>query len=113
MEGVLCSEPIHAIRFDIVHAEISSKAQHRSAAQISTTVLRCMRTSMLTAAPRLSEPIYSVEITSSLDSVSGVYPVLSSRCAAVISQEPRLGTPIIVIKAQLSSTQLSGVIILP
>jgi len=56
---------------------------------------------MLAAQPVLLEPIYLVDIVCPMEAVGSVYSVVSRRRGNVFSEEPRLGTPLVNIKAYL------------
>ncbi|CAF4646780.1 unnamed protein product [Rotaria sp. Silwood1] len=60
-EGVLVEENVRGVRFDI-HDVYTSDAIHHGAEQIIPTMRRVLYGSMLTASPRLVEPIYLYEI---------------------------------------------------
>ena len=62
MEGVLCDENLRAVRFNIYDVPLHADAIHRGGGQIIPTARRVLYASMLTAEPRLMEPVYLVEI---------------------------------------------------
>lgn len=61
-EGVLCEENMRGIIFNIHDVTLHADAIHRGGGQIIPTARRCLYACQLTAAPRLFEPIYLVEI---------------------------------------------------
>ena len=61
-EGVLCDENMRGVRFDIQDVTLHADAIHRGGGQIIPTARRVFYASVLTAAPRLLEPVYLVEI---------------------------------------------------
>lgn len=61
-EGALCEENMRAVRFDVHDVTLHADAIHRGGGQIIPTARRCLYASVLTAQPRLMEPIYLVEI---------------------------------------------------
>lgn len=61
-EGVLCDENMRAVRFNIHDVTLHADAIHRGGGQIIPTARRCFYASVLTAAPRLMEPVYLCEI---------------------------------------------------
>merc|ERR1712037_908950 len=61
-EGVLCDENLRAVRFNIYDVTLHADAIHRGGGQIIPTARRVLYASMLTAEPRLMEPVYLVEI---------------------------------------------------
>lgn len=61
-QGVLCDENMRGVRFDIHDVTLHADAIHRGGGQIIPTTRRVLYASVLTAAPRLLEPVYLVEI---------------------------------------------------
>jgi len=53
---------MRGIRFDVHDVTLHADAIHRGGGQIIPTARRCIYAAMLTAKPRLLEPIYMVEI---------------------------------------------------
>lgn len=86
-EGVLCEEEVRGVRFNIHDVTLHADAIHRGGGQIIPTARRCLYASVLTAEPRLMEPIYLVDIQCPMESVANVYSCLSTRRGHVISEE--------------------------
>ena len=61
-QGPLCEENVRAVRFNIHDVTLHTDAIHRGGGQIIPTARRVLYACMLTAKPRLLEPIYLVEI---------------------------------------------------
>ena len=61
-QGVLCDENMRAVRFNIYDVTLHTDAIHRGGGQIIPTARRVLYACTLTAAPRLMEPVYLVEI---------------------------------------------------
>ena len=61
-EGVLCDENLRATRFNLYDIALHADAIHRGGGQIIPTARRVLYASMITAEPRLMEPVYQVEI---------------------------------------------------
>ena len=61
-QGVLCDENLRASRFNIYDVALHADAIHRGGGQIIPTARRVLYASMLTAEPRMMEPVYLVEI---------------------------------------------------
>jgi len=61
-KGVLCEENVRGVRFNIHDVKLHSDAVHRAGGQIIPTTRRVLYASMLTASPRILEPVYLVEI---------------------------------------------------
>jgi elongation factor 2 len=107
-EGVLCGEPVRGVRVNIHDAMIHSDPPHRGPQQITPAAKRAAQAAMLAAHPILLEPIYLVDIVCPQEAVGGVYSVVSRRRGNVISEEPRLGTPLIGVKAYLPVLESFG-----
>jgi hypothetical protein len=62
LKGVLCDENLRAVRFNIYDVALHADAIHRGGGQIIPTARRVLYASMITAEPRLLEPVYLCEI---------------------------------------------------
>ncbi len=58
----MCEENMRGIRFNIYDVTLHADAIHRGGGQIIPTTRRVLYACVLTAQPRLMEPIYLVEI---------------------------------------------------
>merc|ERR1712130_1078456 len=63
---------------------------------------------MLTAEPRLMEPVYLVEIQCPENAVGGIYGVLNRRRGHVFEEAQTPGTPTFVVKAYLPVNESLG-----
>jgi len=61
-EGVMCDENLRSVRFNVYDVTLHADAIHRGGGQIIPTARRVLYASMLTAEPRIMEPVYLVEI---------------------------------------------------
>jgi len=61
-QGVLCEENLRGVRFDLHDVTLHADSVHRGGAQITPAARRCLSAALLTAKPRLLEPVYMVEI---------------------------------------------------
>merc|ERR1712091_245856 len=95
-EGVLCDE---TLRTDAIH---------RGGGQIIPTARRVLYASMLTAGPRLMEPVYQVEIQCPENAVGGIYGVLNRRRGHVFEESQVVGTPMFHVKAYLPVNESFG-----
>lgn len=107
-EGVLCEENMRGVRFDIHDVTLHADAIHRGGGQIIPTARRCFYASVLTAKPRLLEPVYLVEIQSPEAAVGGIYGVLNRRRGHVFEENRIIGTPMFVVKAYLPVNESFG-----
>lgn len=98
-EGPLADEPVRGCKFKLLHASISDEPISRGSSQLIPTARRVAYSSFLTASPRMMEPVYNVEIITTLDCVEAIYRVLERRRAHVMQDLPKPGTPLYTIKA--------------
>jgi len=107
-EGVLAEENMRGIRFEIHDVTLHTDAIHRGGGQIIPTARRCFYACMLTATPRLMEPVYLCEIQCPEAAVGGIYGVLNRRRGHVIEEMQIAGTPMFVVKAYLPVNESFG-----
>merc|ERR1712042_13397 len=107
-EGVLCDENLRGTRFNLYDVALHADAIHRGGGQIIPTARRVLYASMITAEPRLMEPVYQVEIQCPENAVGGIYGVLNRRRGHVIEEAQTPGTPMLVVKAYLPVNESSG-----
>jgi len=107
-EGVLCDENMRGVRFNIYDVTLHTDAIHRGGGQIIPTARRVLYASVLTAAPRLMEPVYLVEIQCPENAVGGIYGVLNRRRGHVFEESQVVGTPMFHVKAYLPVNESFG-----
>jgi len=107
-EGVLCDENMRGVRFDLHDVTLHADAIHRGGGQIIPTARRVFYASVLTAKPRLLEPVYLVEIQCPEAAVGGIYGVLNRRRGHVFEESQVAGTPMFVVKAYLPVNESFG-----
>jgi elongation factor 2 len=107
-EGILAEENMRGCRFNILDVTLHADAIHRGGNQIIPTCRRVLYASQLTAAPRLLEPVYLVEIQCPEHAMGGIYGVLNRRRGHVFAEEQRPGTPLYTIKAYLPVMESFG-----
>jgi len=107
-EGVLCEENLRACRFDIHDVTLHTDAIHRGGGQIIPTARRVLYACQLTAAPRLMEPVYLVEIQCPEQVVGGIYGVLNRKRGHVFEESQVMGTPMFIVKAYLPVNESFG-----
>lgn len=100
-EGPLCEEAVRGVKFRLVDATIAPNAVHRGAGQLIPTARRVCYSAMLTAAPKLMEPMLAVEVQTQNEWVEAVYAVLAKRRGHVTQDAPKAGTPLYMIRALL------------
>jgi elongation factor 2 len=107
-EGVLAEENMRGIRFNILDVTLHADAIHRGGGQIIPTARRCFYAAVLTAQPRLMEPVYLCEIQCPENAVGGIYGVLNRRRGIVIEEMQVAGTPMFQVKAYLPVNESFG-----
>jgi len=107
-EGVMCDENLRSVRFNVYDVTLHADAIHRGGGQIIPTARRVLYASMLTAEPRIMEPVYLVEIQCPENAVGGIYGVLNRRRGHVFEEAQTPGTPMFVVKAYLPVNESFG-----
>ncbi len=107
-KGVLAGEPLRNVRFNIKDVTLHADAIHRGGGQLLPPTRNACYASILTAQPRLMEPIYLVEVQCPENAVGGVYSVLNKRHGSVISEDRSVGSPLYNIKAYLPVAESFG-----
>jgi elongation factor 2 len=107
-EGVMCDENMRGVRFNIHDVTLHADAIHRGGGQIIPTARRVLYACVLTAEPRLMEPVYLVEIQCPLDSTGGIYSCLNRRRGHIFEENQVAGTPMVHVKAYLPVNESFG-----
>lgn len=100
-EGPLCEEPVRSVKVKILDTVLSDKAIHRGAGQIIPTARKVIHSSILTATPKLMEPVYRLEIQCQGNLVDAINPLLNKRRGHVVEDRAVPGSPFFRIKAFL------------
>ena len=107
-EGVCCEENVRGVRYNIMDVTLHTDAIHRGGGQIIPTTRRVCNAAALLAQPGLQEPMYLVEIQCPDTGLGGIYSTLNKRRGQVFSEEPRVGTPMVTVKAYLPVSESFG-----
>lgn len=91
-EGPLTDEPVRGAKFRLLDATVSESPIGRSPAQIIPAARRAAYSSILTASPRLLEPVYLIEVTCPQPNLAAVYTVVQRRRGTPLSDGPVPGT---------------------
>jgi len=100
-EGPLCEEPVRATKLKILDAVLADKPIHRGGGQVIPTARKTVHSSLLTATPRLMEPVYRVQMQCPGDVVDAIQPVLAKRRGHIVQDKPIPGSPLYSVKAFL------------
>lgn len=92
-EGPLCEEPVRGTKLKILDATLADKPIHRGGGQMIPTARRAVHASLLTATPRLMEPIFRLQIQCPTEiSSDALHPVIARRRGHVIQDKPISGS---------------------
>ena len=97
-EGPLCEEPVRATKIKILDAVLADKPIHRGGGQVIPTARRTVHSSILTATPRLMEPIYRLQIQCPGELVDSIQNVLKRRRGHIVQDRPISGTLLYSVK---------------
>ncbi|KAJ1430755.1 Tr-type G domain, conserved site [Sesbania bispinosa] len=100
-EGPMADENMRGVCFEICDVVLHADAIHRGGGQIIPTARRVFYAAMMTAKPRLLEPVYLVEIQAPEQALGGIYSVLNQKRGHVFEEIQRPGTPLYNVKAYL------------
>ena len=103
-----CEENVRGVRYNIMDVTLHTDAIHRGGGQIIPTTRRVCNAAALLAQPGLQEPMYLVEIQCPDTGLGGIYSTLNKRRGQVFSEEPRVGTPMVTVKAYLPVSESFG-----
>ena len=107
-EGPLCDEVLRDVRMNMMDVTLHADTIHRGGGQIIPTSRRVFLAAMLTAQPRLMEPIFLVEIQCPENAMGGVYSSLNRKRGTVVEETNRPGTPLYNVKAYLPVSESFG-----
>ena len=91
-EGPLCEEPLRDIRIKIVEIKLSSDPVFRTEEQLIPMMRNAIHKAFLLSSPRIKEPFYTLEATSTTDALPILYSLLAPRRANLISEIQKPGT---------------------
>ena len=107
-KGPLCEEPIRGVRFNLQDAKLHADKVHRADNQIPTRAV--MYASMLTAQPRLMEPIFQVDISIPRENVSKIYTLMARRRGLVKTIVPEANNIVMNVIAHIPVGESFGFI---
>lgn len=98
-EGPLCEEPVRSTKLKIIDTVLATKPIQRGAGQIIPTARKVVHSSLLTAVPRLMEPVYRLQIQCYGEIVDSIHPILTKRRGHIVEDKPIPGSPLYSMKA--------------
>lgn len=100
-EGPLCEEPVRATKIKILDATFSDKAIFRGGGQVIPTARRTVHSALLTATPRLMEPVYRLDIQCPSAIVENMQDVVTRRRGHITQDRPISGSLLSNVKGFL------------
>jgi elongation factor 2 len=94
--------------FEVVDAKMHADSAHRRGDQIMPTMRRACFAALLTAQPKLVEPIFNVEIQVPDSCVGAICRSLKKRRAMIQSDTVTDGTPLHIMRAYLPVAESFG-----
>jgi 116 kDa U5 small nuclear ribonucleoprotein component len=91
-EGPLCEEPVRGTKLKILDAVLAEKPVHRGGGQVIPTTRKTVHSAILTATPRLMEPVYRLQIQCPGEIISAIEPVLTRRRGHITRESPIPGS---------------------
>jgi len=107
-EGPICDETLRDVKIELLDVVLHADAIHRGGGQLIPTSRRVFLAAMLTAEPRLMEPIFLCEIQCPESAMGGVYSSLNRKRGTVVEETNRPGTPMYNVKAYLPVSESFG-----
>jgi elongation factor 2 len=107
-ESPLADETMRGVRMNIEDITMHADAIHRGGGQIIPTARRVSYACVMTAQPRLVEPVFVADIQTVESAMGGIYNVLTRRRGIIIGEENRPGTPIYSVRAYLPVVESFG-----
>jgi U5 small nuclear ribonucleoprotein component len=98
-EGPLCEEPVRGTKIKILDAVLADKPIHRGGGQMIPTARRTVHSALLTATPRLMEPVYRLQIQCPGEIVDAIQPALTKRRGHIVQDRPISGSTLYTVKA--------------
>ncbi|GAX10690.1 116 kDa U5 small nuclear ribonucleoprotein component [Fistulifera solaris] len=100
-EGPLCEEPVRGTKVKILDALLADKPIFRGGGQMIPTARRTVHAALLTASPRLLEPVLRLDIQCPGAIVGNLQSVLSRRRGHIVQDRPISGTTFYSVKGFL------------
>lgn len=101
-EAPMTEEGMRGVRINLLDCVLHADTIHRGAGQILPAARRLFYACLLSAEPRLQEPIFTAEITAPQDAMGGVYNCLNQRRGIINEEEQIPGTPMAVVRTTLN-----------
>lgn len=106
--GPLCGEQVRGVQVALQDAKLHADRPHRSAAELMEMSRRAYSGAMLTAHPRLCEPMLRVSIEAPSSMAGVLYGFVAQRRGVVVQEEPREGLPLTIVTAIVPAIEAFG-----
>jgi 116 kDa U5 small nuclear ribonucleoprotein component len=100
-EGPLCEEPVRATKIKILEVSLADRPIYRGGGQIIPTARRVVHSSLLTATPRLMEPVYRLQIQCPGSIVHSIQPVIVRRRGHIVQDRQISGITLFSVKGYI------------
>lgn len=107
-EGPLCEEPIRNTKFRILDAVLSGSGVQKSGSQIIPMTRNAVHTGILTATPRLLEPVYRIVTTSKYVAIGAVEIIVKKRRGRITKNFPVPGTDLYEVEGYVPVIESVG-----
>ena len=106
-EGPLIGERIRGVKFRVV--SLTTEAARVPPGQVVPLARRLCHEALLSALPRISEPVFAVHVLAATEKIAAmVGVVLSKRRGSVTSETPKPGTPFVEISGRIPALEAFG-----
>lgn len=99
--GPLADEPVRGVKVFLSNASIAKERTGRTPAQLIPTCRRVAYSAILTAKPRLMEPVFITEIICPIQTVNVAHTLVGRRRGHIFSERDVAGTPLKRIMAYM------------
>ncbi len=100
-EGPLTDEPVRGVNLSIKDMKVAQTLIARSPAQVIPAARRVVYSAILTACPRMAEPVYLVEVQCPPKAMDICKTLMSRRRGNIISTTPVAATPLSNIRLEM------------
>eukprot|EP00732_Lithocolla_globosa_P005166 Lithocolla_globosa_v1_NODE_5179_length_1287_cov_991.611201.p1 type:complete len:164 gc:universal NODE_5179_length_1287_cov_991.611201:812-321(-) len=101
---------MRGVRINMEDVTLHADAIHRGGGQILPTTRRVVYACMLTAQPRLMEPIYKLEVQAPRSVVGSIYSTVSQRGGSITNEESNEHNPLCSLQGLLPVARSFGFI---
>jgi len=105
---VLTQSAVRGVHFTLEDAKIHRDPSHRGGGQVIPATRRVLHAAMMSAAPRLLEPVYIAQIVCPTQALGAAVNVLARRRGVILQQVPQEGTPLVMVQGYLPVNESFG-----